>query len=120
MKREELRNSIDFYRKNTKYVDKLSKDNPHYKKYIEKGMTHVIKFPGQNPKYCKEEEINDILQDFISRRSDASAEKFVDLANAIHDYKDGDGSIETLVGVVGKNNDAFIRNALKKYLEDDS
>ena len=120
MKREELRNSIDFYRKNTKYVDKLSKDNPHYKKYIEKGMTHVIKFPGQNPKYCKEDEINDILQDFISRRSDTSAEKFVDLANAIHDYKEGDGSIETLVGVVGKTNDAFIRNALKKYLEDDS
>ena len=119
MKREEMRSSIEFYKKNTRYVSKLDKDDPKYQKQISEGNTYKIKFPGQKLRYCKAEEVDGILQEFINKRNDTAAEKFLDIAEAIQDVKDG-GSVEKLASVVGQENDAFIRSALKRYIDDDA
>lgn len=119
MKRDQQLKDIKFYKENSKYVKKIDKANKQYEKLSKEGKTHQVKFPGESVVYCKESEIDDILQQAINRSQDTRASKFMDIADGFETFKES-GDLTRLKAAVGAENHKFILDAFKRYIDDDA
>lgn len=116
MKKEDMRTKVEYYKRIDNIVHKLKPGEPHYG---EEGKEYKIRFRGYKTTYCKESELDAKLQEFINGQSEVQSTKFLDVARAIVDIKDGSASEDALTSLVGENQKSFVKTTFGHYLQDD-
>lgn len=114
--KEDMRTKIEWYKTQDKYVHKLT---PGEYYYGQEGKEYRVKFRGYKTIYCTKDELDTRIQECINGQSEIQATKRLNVAESIEGIKLGEASLESLLGLVGRNQQSFVQDVFKHYLSND-
>ena len=116
-KRDNDRATIEFYKQHDRYVHKL---RPGESGYSDKKVMYRLKFPmyGHKPIPCEESEVDEKIGEFIQNKGEIQSTKYLAIAHAIDEAKNGD-DITPVLNLVDNECRSFMQNEFSRYIGND-
>lgn len=116
---QDKQSDIAYYRGQKRFVRELK---PGEYKYDKEDKRFMVFLPGYHKKaeyVSTEDEVTNILTQYIEHRSEMQTTKYLSFADAIQNIKDGTADITSLIDLGGKGAESAIQTHFARYLRND-